>query len=180
MCDASIPRRAISASSSRAMRGMRTWTIARSTDRCSRISSSIVSATPTSTSVAGTTRSESALIVSVKSARHDALSSRSNSSRKIASGRGRASASSPRTTACGVTRASPSTTLAGWVTSVVLDAKPMPCASECSAISPSAFRQIDVKSSPESHVARATSTLLDASSSAVTDASDVLPTPRSP
>ena len=52
-----------------AMRGMRTWTSARSIERCSRSSSSIVSATPTSTSVAGAASSESSLIVSVKSAR---------------------------------------------------------------------------------------------------------------
>ena len=83
ICADPMPRRAISASSSRAMRGIRTWTSARSTERCSRISSSTVSATPMSTSVAGTARSESSLMVSVKSARQAALERRSNSSRKI-------------------------------------------------------------------------------------------------
>ena len=51
------------------MRGIRTWTSARSTERCSRMSSLTLSATPTRTIVAGTTRSERALIVSANSTR---------------------------------------------------------------------------------------------------------------
>ena len=60
---------AISASSSRDMRGIRIWTSARSTERCSRISSSTSSARRRARASPATTRSESALIVSANSAR---------------------------------------------------------------------------------------------------------------
>ena len=104
----SAPPVTISASSPFDMRGMWIWTSARSIDWCSAISCSTSSATPTSTTVARGSASESVLIVSANSNRSSAEPSRSNSSRKTATRRSPASDWSPRLTSCGVASAASS------------------------------------------------------------------------
>ncbi len=143
MRDASTPRVAISASSSRDMRGIRICTSARSTERCSRISSPTSSATPTITTVAGATRSESVLIVSANSARSfpAAPPSRSNSSKMTAIEACCPIVPRVRCTACGVTAAEPSMLAAGVLVSLSVEPKPIECELWLTAISDRALRQ---------------------------------------
>jgi hypothetical protein len=172
---------AISANSTRDIRGIRIWTSARSIERCSRISSSTSSATPTRTMVAATMRSESVLIVSAKRARSSGSTMRSNSSMKMASERSWAKASSARMTSYGVTRAPvPSSIDAGSLPSDAIGAKPIPRVVVRSPISPSALRQMLEKSSLESQFTLTVATPEPRSNSATTVVNEVLPTPRSP
>ena len=80
MPSSSRPRVTMCSSSSADIRGIRTWTSARSTEPCCSIRPSTVSETPTRISVAGTAWSESTLMVSAKVARTSGSPMRSNSS----------------------------------------------------------------------------------------------------
>ena len=96
------------------MRGMWIWTSARSIDWCSAINCSTSSATPTSTIVAAGSSSDRVLIVSANSRRSSTEAMRSNSSMKMATLRGPASAWSPRRTSCGVASAARSAAAVTW------------------------------------------------------------------